>query len=336
MGQMVLNEVFMKKLILPIVFSIGLMNFASAEITLSSKIKKDLKNKINRDLSIMKDFKFKKMVHPEALSVMGINELNSTSANLWLNQRVNYVIEENALSVFKLLFKRVIFIEEEGVTFPNAGILPYSMGTNYVERFDSEQLPNENGNAGATDEGQEAKTGYTVMSNIGAALYLSGKQESQVYGLKVSRGFLKTTKKVIIKSPRSGVIQIGEGLFAPELTINRENENALANTIFRMGTFFHEARHSDGNAESLGFTHATCPDDHDYAGAAACDENLNGPYTVGKVMLDEMTKACGTNCSEADKEVLNLMIIDNAARILRTTHKGEEARFWDASPESIE
>lgn len=322
----------MKKYALTFALLTALGSNAQAEITLSSKIKKDLKAKINRDLSIMKDFKFKKVVHPEALSVMGINELNANTANLWLNQRVNYVIEENALSVFKLLFKRVIFIEAEGVTFPNAGILPYSMGTNYVERFDSEQLPNENG---ATDEGQEAKSGFTVMSNIGAALYLSGKQENQVYGLKVSRGFLRPSKKVIVTSPRSGVIQIGEGLFAPELTINRENENALANTIFRMGTFFHEARHSDGNAESLGFTHATCPDDHDYAGAAACDENLNGPYTVGKVMLDEMTKACGNNCSEADKEILNLMIIDNASRILRTTHKGEEARFWDASPESL-
>lgn len=325
----------MKKYALTLALLTTLGSNAFAEITLSSKIKKDLKAKMNRDLTILKDFKFKKAVNPETLSVMGLNELNANTANLWLNQRVNYVIEENALSVFKLLVKRVIFVDAEGVTYPNAGILPYSMGTNYVERFDNQQMPNENGNSGATDEGQEAKTGYTVMSNIGAALYLNGKQENQLYGLKVARGFLRPSKKVIIKSPRSGIIQIGEGLFAPELTINRENENALANTIFRMGTFFHEARHSDGNAESLGFTHATCPDDHDYAGAAACDENLNGPYTVGKVMLDEMTKACGSNCSEADKEILNLMIIDNASRILRTTHKGEEAKFWDASPESL-
>ncbi len=335
MGQTNQEEDIMKKLALPLVLSIAMNNVANAEIILSSKIKKDLKNKINRDLTIIKEFKFKKVVHPEALSVLGLKELNANTASTWLNQRVNYVIEENALSVFKLLFKRVIYVAEDGVTFPNAGILPYSMGTNYVERFDSEQLPNENGDTGATDEGQEAKTGFTVMSNIGAALYLSGKQENQVYGLKVSRGFLRPSKKVEIISPRSGVIQIGEGLFAPELTINRENENALANTIFRMGTFFHEARHSDGNAESLGFTHATCPETHDYAGAAACDENLNGPYTVGKVMLDEMTNACGDKCSEADKEILNLMIIDNASRILKTTHKGEEAKNWDATPESL-
>ena len=81
--------------------------------------------------------------------------------------------------------------------------------------------------------------------------------------------------------------------------------------------------------------HTNCPAGHDYAGQPACDENLNGPYTVGTLMMAEMSKACEENCSEKDKETLKLLVLDSASRILTTTHKGEVSKDWDARPESL-
>ncbi len=289
----------------------------ASEITLAKNIKKDLRNKIERDLNIIENFKFKGEATPLTLKVMGLSTLNGQSASEWLNQRVNYVISENALSTFNLLIRRAIYVDRKDVDFPNADIIPYSAS---AETFET--------------DGLDSQKSFTVMANIGAALYISGKKQNIVYGMKISRGFLHRSERVSVEGPRTGIIQIGEGLFAPELTINNQNPEALANSIFRLGTFFHEARHSDGNGLSLGFTHAICPAGHDYEGQAACDENLNGPYTVGALMMAEMTKACDDNCSEKEKQTLKIMVLDSASRILPTTHKGEVSKEWDPTPES--
>jgi hypothetical protein len=296
---------------------------SASDIMLSKSIKPDLRSKIERDLSLIDSFKFKSAASAQTLKVMEMSTLNGQRASEWLNKRVNYIVSENALSVFNLLVKRIIFVDQKNVDFPNASIVPYSMNKaiqkNFVEL-----------NSGFNAEGS-----FTVMSNIGSALYLGGKNERQVYGMKISRGLLRKAEKVAITSPRAGIIQIGEGLFAPELTVNKDNQDALANSIFRLGTFFHEARHSDGNGTSLSFMHTNCPAGHDYAGQPACDENLNGPYTVGTLMMAEMSKACEENCSEKDKETLKLLVLDSASRILTTTHKGEVSKDWDATPESL-
>lgn len=290
---------------------------SASDIMLSKSIKPDLRRKIERDMNLIESFKFKSEASKETLKVMELNTLNAETATQWLNKRVNYIISENALSVFNLLVKRIIFVDQKDVDFPNATIIPYSLDKEIQKGLNADE------------------EGFTVMSNIGAALYLGGKNQRQVYGMKVSRGFLKKSEKVAVTSPRAGIIQIGEGLFAPELTVNKDDQDALANSIFRLGTFFHEARHSDGNGASLGFMHTNCPAGHDYAGQPACDENLNGPYTVGTVMMAEMSKACEENCSEKDKQTLKLLVIDSASRILTTTHKGEASKAWDASPESL-
>lgn len=297
----------------------------ASDIMLSKSIKSNLRDKINSDLKVIENFKFNPNASKEILTVMELNTLNSETATNWLNERVNYIISENALSIFNLLVRRVVFIDRNDVDFPNANVIPYSMDKsiiqNYVEKRDS------------TIDAKEE--GFTVMSNIGAALYLGGKNERQVFGMKVSRGLLKKAEKVAVTSPRTGIIQIGEGLFAKDLAVNKENPDALSNSIFRLGTFFHEARHSDGNGQSLGFLHANCPAGHDYEGMPACDENLNGPYTVGSLMMTEMAKTCEDNCSEKEKQTLKLIIIDSANRILTKTHKGEASKSWDASPESL-
>lgn len=301
--------------------SISLVN--ASDIYLSSAIKPDLRSKIEKDLKIVENFNFNIKPNDQILKVMGISTLNGQSASEWLNTRVNYVVSENALSLFNLLIKRVIFVDQKNVDYPNAKIIPYSE-EKLVQQISAE-----------TDKATNAENSFTVMSNIGAALYMGGKNERQIYGMKISRGLFKKAEKVLITSPRAGIIQIGEGLFSNELAVNVEDPNALANSIFRLGTFFHEARHSDGNGKSLGFGHANCPAGHDYAGQPACDENLNGPYTVGALMMAEMAKGRGENCSLKDKETLKLIILDSASRILKTTHKGEQAQDWDSTAESL-
>lgn len=303
----------MKKLILASLLATATLAQAN-DIVLSEKIKNGLMKKIERDMDVLENLKYKE-TNPRTLEVMGLPALTTTSASKWLNDRVNYVIEENALSIFKLLVKRVIYVEQDSVSYPNGNVLPYSQDP-------ANQLV-------AKEEG------ITVMSNMGAALYMGGKSEKKLYGMKVSRGLLKKQIKVTIDSPRAGVIQVGEGLFHPRLTVNPENEKSMANSLNRLATFFHEARHSDGNGVSLSFAHSKCLAGHDMAGEYACDENLNGPYTVGAVMMTEMIKSCDETCSPRDVEVLKAIALDSASRIIHTTRKGVPATDWDATPESL-
>lgn len=307
----------MKKLLLSALLATTATAHA-ADITLSKGIKNHLRDKIEQDLNVLENFKFKGEAEVETLKLMGMTNLNSATATGWLEDRVSYVIEENALSLVKLLIKKVIFVEREGVTFPNAGVIPFSIDpANKSSSMFSEE------------------EGVTVMSNIGAGLYMGGKNERKVYGIKISRGLLKKGIKVPVESPRAGIIQIGEGLFMKEITVNNENPSSIANSINRLATFFHEARHSDGNGSSLGFAHSPCPTGHDYAGAYACDENLNGPYTVGAAMMKEMLKSCEETCTPKEKTVLNMVILDSYSRIMHTTRKGTPAQIWDAAPESL-
>jgi hypothetical protein len=312
----------MKRILVASMILASTIAMGSSDIYLSKGIKKDLREKIEKDLNALDQIQFKSETLAPTLKIMGLAELNSHTAVDWLNQRVNYVVSENALSLFNLLVRRVIFVEQENVDFPNANIAPYSL-----ETMEQTKLQ--------VQAGLNSEKAMTVMSNIGSALYLSGKNDHTVLGMKVSRGLFKRSERVALNSPRAGIIQIGEGLFSKELAVNRNDEQALANTVFRMGTFFHEARHSDGNGESLGFLHAICPKGHDYEGEAACDENLNGPYSVGMVMMAEMTRACEDKCSAKETETLKLLVLDSANRILKTTHKNEAARVWDATPESL-
>jgi len=294
------------------------------DIVLSEKIKNSLKSKIERDMNVLDNLKLKDAA-PRTLEVMGVSALNATTASKWLNDRVNYVIEEDALSIMKLLFKKTIYIEQQNVSFPNGNVLPYSQDPK--NQLLETPLVSE---PAAKDEGV-----FTVMSNMGAALYMGGKSSNTLYGMKVSRGLLKKQIRVTVDSPRAGIIQVGEGLFHKQLTVNPENENALANSLNRLATFFHEARHSDGNGASLAYAHSKCPAGHELADEYACDESLNGPYTVGALMTVEMIKSCEDNCSEREKEILKLIALDSAGRVMQTTKKGTPAVDWDASPESL-
>ena len=255
---------------------------------------------------------------PLTLEVMDLKSLNSLSALEWLNNRVKYIIEEDAFDSKKQIFSRVIKIEQENVVYPNEKILPYTYSSI-------------NQNIAASKKSDS----MVVMSNVSAILYSDGKSKNTLYSMKIPNGVLKKSIKVVLNSPRSGVIRIGEGLFHNILSINSQNEDAFSNSINRLSTFFHEARHSDGNAASLSFFHTKCPQGHSYANEYACDENINGPYTIGALMTIEMLKACKDNCAENEKEVLKLVALDSFQRVIHTTKKGTPAKDWDATPERL-
>jgi hypothetical protein len=161
----------------------------------------------------------------------------------------------------------------------------------------------------------------TVMSNLGSGLYLWGKQNSFLIGIEVAG------KEFLIKSPRAGIIQIGEGLFTVYKAYNSDIDS-VANSFLRLSVFFHEARHSDGNGENAAFGHKICPEWHDYYGYYACDKNLNGPYTIGAIMLKNAQKSC-TECTNSEVQTLKLFQADSEYRIL------PDSKIEDYRPERI-
>lgn len=308
----------MKFFVLSYLFLTLITGALAQDFTLSSAIKKDQKNQIERDIDVLNNFLFIPNSNtPETLKVLDLETLSAQNARAWLEERVKYIIEESAFSKVKTLFRRASYVERENALYPEAQTKPFSLNN-----AETEIAPTE----------KETKI---VMTNVSADLYVQGKKEERVYGININRGLIKRPIKIAINSPRAGVIQIGAGLFERDFTINNQDQNSIANSIWRLSVLFHEARHSDGHGESLAFIHAICPKGHDYAGLPACDESLNGAYAVGANMMIEMMKSCKEGCTLRDKEIMKLIIIDNKLRILPKTHRDTPPQSWDATPEEI-
>lgn len=230
---------------------------------------------------------------PELSRVMEIGEANNASMSQWLADRVQYIIGQDTN------LEEALVAVQAGYGFENPGILP-----------DVENAPT------PRDATPSPRKGVVVMSNIGAAAYYIGKKQGVLVGFKIPGG-----SQVNLTSPRSGVIMIGEGHFMPLLKKYGHTDTNIATeayTLFRLGTFFHEARHSDGNGKSLGFLHALCPAGHDFANINACDRNLNGPYTVGALVVRNFAANC-VGCSVSEREALKLEALDSFNRVIKET-----------------
>ena len=303
-----------KPLFAIILLFISWARITAHEINISKNIKPELSNLLEKDLVVLENLTFRPNPDPKALLILNIDQLTNASVEDWLHTRVKYIIEENAFSGFWARLTRTLFVEQSNVIYPNANIIP----------------ANTNNNVGTNP----SKSSIT-MTNVGAAYYIQGKSEHKLYGIKFSDRDSNKTIPLRIDSPRAGILQIGAGLFDPHLAINRTEPNAIANSIFRLSFLLHEARHSDGHGPSLGFTHSLCPKGHDYEGELACDESLNGAYSVGAYLAREMMLACDDQCSDRDKEMLKIFIIDNLNRIQNKTTTGQNSTNWDISPEEI-
>lgn len=289
-------------------------------IILAKNIKPNITEVLNQDLELLKRFSFLNADNPQLLSMIDLTHFSNESITTWLEERIRYVVSADITSPVNLKLKRSIYIVEKNVIYPNADLAPLS----------SESLLKNK-----TTPEEEMDNSNVQLSNIGASLYLSGKNEKILYGIKIPYGTLGSSKKIVVNSPRVGIVQIGASFITTLINPSKKKIKAWSNSIFRLGTLFHEARHSDGNGHSLAFVHAVCPRGHAYEGARACDENLNGPYTIGAHMIAEMAKECDVNCSVMDKETLLLATYDYFGRVLSHPHQGLKSTDWDPNPESL-
>ena len=248
-----------------------------AGIEFHSSVPKEQVNALKADLTYLYKTPVTKTL-PAFATMSGITKMDGANMHNWLLNRVKYVVGETyELTDANVVVKRFH-------TFPNT---PLPAG------FESAV-------------GTEEVT--TIMSNLGAAVYLIGKKEKMLFGLRLD------DNNVYAKSPRTGILQVGRGLFLERFSINKDLLSN-ANSISRLGTLFHEARHSDGNSGHTGFMHAICPEGHGYAGHAACESSNNGPYSLGAVSEIQMIQNC-TTCSTQDKSILTTRAADSLARIV--------------------
>lgn len=157
-----------------------------------------------------------------------------------------------------------------------------------------------------------------LLTNFGGPIYAAGKRRSLFYQVDVPG-----VGNVLVDSPRVGLVRVTDKLFESVLARSTSTDNSL-HAIFRLHNYFHEARHSDGNGESLTMPHVQCPEGHAYAGRYACDEPVNGAYRVGSEVLTALASKC-TDCSQEEKDILGLFKLDEISRILNFTANKEES-----------
>ncbi|HLW55919.1 MAG TPA: hypothetical protein VKY27_00955 [Bacteriovoracaceae bacterium] len=232
-----------------------------------------------------------KETDPQFQEMAGLAKVDGPHMYNWIYNRVKYIIGEN----YKTYGRNVV--------------------TKKGHRFPSTPLP------AVVANGTNSYGAVMIMSNVGAGLYLYGKRDKVLKGLKIDR------KNVFAVSPRVGILQVGEGLFLESLLINN-NMNSEANKIKRLGTLFHEARHSDGHSEHVGFHHDRCPTGHALSGFYACESSSNGSYSIEAVATKTLLLNCRT-CSEIDKTKLTTAIADNYSRVVVRSHVKSEEKLLD-------
>ena len=161
---------------------------------------------------------------------------------------------------------------------------------------------------------------FIVMQNLGTAIYLAGKKKNILAGMYIAG------KQFVIDSPRVGILQFGPGHFNQRTVGSVGRTNNLSSSFRRLSTIYHEARHSDGHGETLGFQHVNCLSGN-YQGQPACDKYSNGPYSAGLIILEKLAPLCD-DCSYDEKEGLAMLIADLHTRV-------QEKAFGDPRPEKV-
>lgn len=268
---------------------------AAVSLSYGSTMPAEQIDRLNADVAAISTMKFVD-ASGEIQRIMKLPDTSAASMEGWLAERAHFVVGES----FEISANTIVPVEP--ITTAIAQL------SHSFNPLDAAAAIAPGGTSAAAP-----RRARIIMSNIGTALYAMGKQNGFVLGVK-----LQGEEGVILRSPRVGLFQVGEGLFQtlhPSLPAS-----ALADPLhvaFRMETLFHEARHDDGNKTSLGFMHTICPAGHDYAGVPACDIPSNGPYRIGAMFLRSLIEGCGTNgCQPGAREVLTMMYADNANRVL--------------------
>lgn len=232
-----------------------------------------------------------KSIDSEFQSMAGLSKVDGPHMYNWIFNRVKYIIGES----YQLRGRNIV--KQAGHVFPATPLPPSLLdNTNQYARI-------------------------MIMSNVGASLYVMGKKEKKLTGIKLGG------KTVFAPSPRVGIVQVGEGLFLERLLINKE-PSSEANKIKRLGTIFHEARHGDGHSEHTGFIHNPCPPGHALSGFDACEASANGAYTLEAVATKTLLANCRT-CSNEDKTKLEASIADGFSRVVLRSHLKTEKQILE-------
>lgn len=303
----------------------GLLAEAAVEFQYSTGVTEKQRELLTKDLARLSGQNFGDS-SGELRRVLGLPDVSAASLESWLSTRARYVIDEkhpfNAFTIFALApVEYPAAGDAKPVEAPPAPAQPDNARVDGVPRnaeVAQAAAPAEGGGGTpSTSDSPAEESGPTiVMANMGAALYMVGRQNNVVVGFNMLGGGL-----VPITSPRVGLFQVGRGLFQPlSPKWAQEVIEDFVHSMFRMDTLFHEARHTDGSAriaaKQLGFAHEICPPGHEMAGFPACDRPSNGPYRVGSLIMKSAIEGCGPECSARDKEILTLLYADSMSRIL--------------------
>ncbi len=236
-------------------------------------------------------------------AILDVPDLSGGTLSTWLKARVRYMLNPD-LSLYR-------------VGLVMSGSRTYQMT----------QLE------GASEE--DTRNVAAVMA--GTALYSYGKSMRARFP-QINYLIVEVNDNwVHINTQRNGVMQLGPALFHPDFMPNASNPESYANTAVRVDTLFHEARHADGNSvsRSLGFMHTLCPRGAgiapEFVNQLACDDNANGPYTVGARILKAYIQKCGDLCSIGDKTILESFYLDSVSRVVKRSN-GQLPNL-DATPE---
>jgi hypothetical protein len=189
-----------------------------------------------------------------------------------------------------------------------------------------------------------------LAENLGAAIYSAGKKNNQLVAVEVAGQW------ILANSPRVGVIRLRDRFFdytniknlrpdAASLdteTQRRDQElRAMAGMFSRLSTLFHEARHSDGNGENVGFPHRECPkkkdSDKKTKKEITCDVHSNGPHEIEHRLLAAFIKTVeklSSECAECSTEVL-LHLTGKHGFAARSVVDRERAAAVDSRPERV-
>ena len=101
--------------------------------------------------------------------------------------------------------------------------------------------------------------------------------------------------------PRTGIILIRNEFFIDHEESPNPDTNSMVNSLIRLGSLFHEARHSDG--DRFNFLHVPCNENDLFP--FDCDDTVNGSKGVEFLFYSYAANICGDDyCSEQDREFL--------------------------------
>lgn len=83
----------------------------------------------------------------------------------------------------------------------------------------------------------------------------------------------------------------------------------ISRSLIRLATYFHEARHSDGNNTSSRFSHQYCPMGHEHENIEACDQFSNGSTAIQYNFLLSALNSC-KDCTTVGKNVVQIAQMD--------------------------